>query len=85
MFDEVTASSLQKYDIGPARVGSTKGCPAAGDHPCRHIGRKPEINSCSAPFGGEHGGVYLKCGLLPITQAAAPVIHQALFYHKFGG
>jgi len=88
MFDEVTASSLQKYDIetGAPVLGATKGLTGGGliIH-AGILGRKPEINAVFHTHSAANMAVSChKCGLLPITQAAAR-FHNAIAYHKFGG
>jgi ribulose-5-phosphate 4-epimerase/fuculose-1-phosphate aldolase len=88
MFDEVTASSLQKYDIETCQpvVGATK--PLSGGGLVIHagiLGRKPEINAVFHTHSEANMAVSChKCGLLPITQAAAR-FYKAIAYHKFGG
>jgi ribulose-5-phosphate 4-epimerase/fuculose-1-phosphate aldolase len=88
MFDEVTASSLQKYDIesGAPVLGSTKGLSGGGlvIH-AGILGRRPDINAVFHTHSEANMAVSChKRGLLPITQAAAR-FHGVIGYHKFGG
>jgi ribulose-5-phosphate 4-epimerase/fuculose-1-phosphate aldolase len=88
MFDEVTASSLQKYDIesGAPVLGSTKGLSGGGlvIH-AGILGARQDINAVFHTHSEANMAVSChKCGLLPITQAAAR-FHGVIGYHRFGG
>jgi ribulose-5-phosphate 4-epimerase/fuculose-1-phosphate aldolase len=86
-FDEITASSLVKIDLGGAIVGdSAYGVNKAGFviHSAVHEAR-PQVG-CVMHTHTENGMAIsmLKCGLLPVSQHAM-MFHDRLGYHDYEG
>jgi ribulose-5-phosphate 4-epimerase/fuculose-1-phosphate aldolase len=87
MFDEVTASSLIKYDFdgNPAVEGQPK---LRGGGLVIHAGlfaARPDINACFHTHTAANMGVASqKDGLLPINQHAMHFVDE-IAYHDFGG
>jgi ribulose-5-phosphate 4-epimerase/fuculose-1-phosphate aldolase len=88
MFDEVTASSLETYDVATAEpiIGGPR--PLSGGGLVIHagiLGARPDINAVFHTHSPANMAVSChKCGLLPITQAATR-FRGRLGYHAFGG
>jgi len=87
MFDEVTASSLIKYDFdgNPANEGDPR---LRGGGLVIHAGlfaARPDLNACFHTHTAANMGVASqKDGLLPINQHAMQFV-DAVAYHDFGG
>ena len=88
MFEEVTASSLHKYDIetGGPLLGASRNLFGGGliIH-AGLLGAKPNLNAVFHTHSAANIAVAShKCGLLPISQHAFR-FHDRLAYHRFRG